>query len=257
MIETGSTSRYLLYAIGEIALVVIGILIALQINNWNQDQKEKAYEDNMLLEIYGSLQLDSARFDMFFEPRVKLKKQGIDSLLSFIHFNKNVENDTVLKYYRQLYYSPQITVNFGPYETLKSNGLEKIKNDEIRLWLVDLYDSFLPRQIFFIQEEIKRHESKILVLDNELIQRNSTRVSPNGELYVSKTLRSENFLRDSRTLYFIELHYIINREQISRLNKMKKALHATLEKLRDQFNSNKGFRESNKGKKLTQTYYDE
>ena len=37
-------SRYLLYAIGEIALVVIGILIALQINNWNEDRKEQDLE---------------------------------------------------------------------------------------------------------------------------------------------------------------------------------------------------------------------
>jgi len=36
MIESGIARKYLLYAIGEIALVVIGILIALQINNWNE-----------------------------------------------------------------------------------------------------------------------------------------------------------------------------------------------------------------------------
>ncbi|MEH6779913.1 DUF6090 family protein, partial [Maribacter arcticus] len=34
-------SRYLLYAIGEIVLVVIGILIALSINNWNENRKQK------------------------------------------------------------------------------------------------------------------------------------------------------------------------------------------------------------------------
>ncbi len=42
--ETGKTTRYFKYAIGEITLVVIGILIALQINNWNQSQKEKNIE---------------------------------------------------------------------------------------------------------------------------------------------------------------------------------------------------------------------
>ncbi len=42
--ETGKTNRYFKYAIGEIILVVIGILIALQINNWNQSQKEKNIE---------------------------------------------------------------------------------------------------------------------------------------------------------------------------------------------------------------------
>ncbi len=39
LIESGSTRKYFLYAIGEITLVVIGILIALQINNWNESRK--------------------------------------------------------------------------------------------------------------------------------------------------------------------------------------------------------------------------
>ncbi|MDX1630200.1 MAG: DUF6090 family protein, partial [Fulvivirga sp.] len=40
LIASGSVQRYLIYAMGEIALVVIGILIALQINNWNEERKE-------------------------------------------------------------------------------------------------------------------------------------------------------------------------------------------------------------------------
>ena len=43
-----AVERYLLYAIGEIALVVIGILIALQINNWNEHRKEQAIELKLL-----------------------------------------------------------------------------------------------------------------------------------------------------------------------------------------------------------------
>ncbi len=41
MIESSAFRKYLIYALGEIALVVIGILIALQINNWNEERKEK------------------------------------------------------------------------------------------------------------------------------------------------------------------------------------------------------------------------
>tara|TARA_Y100000385_G_C13079116_1_gene632955 strand:- start:584 stop:1360 length:777 start_codon:yes stop_codon:yes gene_type:complete len=44
LIESGSTRKYLLYAIGEIALVVMGILIALQINNWNEDKMNRREE---------------------------------------------------------------------------------------------------------------------------------------------------------------------------------------------------------------------
>ncbi len=40
LLSTGKTVKYFQYAIGEIILVFIGILIALQINNWNQDRKE-------------------------------------------------------------------------------------------------------------------------------------------------------------------------------------------------------------------------
>tara|TARA_R110000744_G_scaffold373458_1_gene485630 strand:+ start:8838 stop:9908 length:1071 start_codon:yes stop_codon:yes gene_type:complete len=44
-------SKYFLYAIGEIVLVVIGILIALQINTWNEEQKNRFEEKNLLLEL--------------------------------------------------------------------------------------------------------------------------------------------------------------------------------------------------------------
>ena len=60
LIESNSTRKYILYAIGEIALVVIGILIALQINNWNQDQKNLALEKKLLSELHKDLQLDTA-----------------------------------------------------------------------------------------------------------------------------------------------------------------------------------------------------
>ena len=48
MIESGSARKYVLYAIGEIALVVIGILIALQINNWNQYRIDRVEERKIL-----------------------------------------------------------------------------------------------------------------------------------------------------------------------------------------------------------------
>ena len=55
LLDSGSTGKYLLYAIGEIALVVIGILIALQINNWNQYQKGRLKEQKILVEIEMTL----------------------------------------------------------------------------------------------------------------------------------------------------------------------------------------------------------
>ncbi|MFK7831940.1 MAG: DUF6090 family protein [Winogradskyella sp.] len=54
LMETGKTSRYFKYAIGEIILVVIGILIALQINNWNEERKETINQNN----LFNNLKID-------------------------------------------------------------------------------------------------------------------------------------------------------------------------------------------------------
>jgi sensor domain CHASE-containing protein len=58
MIKENKVSKYLLYAIGEIVLVVIGILIALQINNQNEFRKQKLVEINiskMIIRIYDTM----------------------------------------------------------------------------------------------------------------------------------------------------------------------------------------------------------
>ncbi|HBR54223.1 MAG TPA: hypothetical protein DEA82_11320, partial [Flavobacteriaceae bacterium] len=51
LIADNRFSKYLLYAIGEIILVVIGILIALQINNWNEERKERFTEQKILKQL--------------------------------------------------------------------------------------------------------------------------------------------------------------------------------------------------------------
>jgi len=51
LIDEGNLKRYLIYAVGEIVLVVLGILIALSINNWNENQKNRKQELNYIVEI--------------------------------------------------------------------------------------------------------------------------------------------------------------------------------------------------------------
>lgn len=55
LLQQGNTTQYLAYAAGEIVLVVIGILIALQIDNWNEDRKERKLEVKILQELNADL----------------------------------------------------------------------------------------------------------------------------------------------------------------------------------------------------------
>ena len=62
LVGSGSAGRYLLYAIGEIALVVIGILIALQINNWNEERKTLRQIDDHLENLAADLNEDIGQY---------------------------------------------------------------------------------------------------------------------------------------------------------------------------------------------------
>ena len=56
--NSGAAKKYLTYTVGEIALVVIGILIALQINNWNEDQKTQKQLDTLLVDLIETIEDD-------------------------------------------------------------------------------------------------------------------------------------------------------------------------------------------------------
>ncbi len=66
------TGQYLKYAIGEIFLVVIGILIALQINTWNENRKRKVEEIKLLKEMKEALIKDQK--DIFSNRMILLYK---------------------------------------------------------------------------------------------------------------------------------------------------------------------------------------
>ena len=58
LLSEGKTGKYLIYAFGEIVLVVIGILIALSINNWNESKKESKKELSLLVNLKNNITED-------------------------------------------------------------------------------------------------------------------------------------------------------------------------------------------------------
>ncbi len=78
--ETGKTGKYLKYAIGEIILVVIGILIALQINNWNEQRKEDKLEAEYYCRLLDDAQQDMEQVNQFIklsEDRLAASNQAV------------------------------------------------------------------------------------------------------------------------------------------------------------------------------------
>ena len=89
--ETGKTGKYFKYAIGEIILVVIGILIALQINNWNQQRIQNIEEQLALKNLKQDFEYNHRTLDsVLSETKINIESQFI--LLN--HTGKKSKNIT-------------------------------------------------------------------------------------------------------------------------------------------------------------------
>lgn len=132
--EQNKTGKYLKYAIGEIVLVVIGILIALQLNEWNRKIQDQKLSTLYYQELLQDVENDINRLTGMIE-RSQRTKSSIDSLISSLK-NKTYElaNQKILQHAINFYYRvPGWQFNLNTYNELESSGnLKYISNDEIR-----------------------------------------------------------------------------------------------------------------------------
>ncbi len=141
--EKNKTGRYLKYAIGEIILVVIGILIALGVNNWNQEQKEERLGKEYVKRIHRDLVQDTIHFRNTIVAHQKLREE-IKALL--VNLYDGVENIAEVQNMSNIYdraldqvFSP----NDNTYKGMVGSGaLGLIKNPELKEEIVALYSEY-------------------------------------------------------------------------------------------------------------------
>ncbi|WP_296383054.1 DUF6090 family protein [Winogradskyella sp.] len=133
------TGKYFKYAIGEIILVVIGILIALQINNWNENKKLRKIETEILKEVKANLEndLDGIRENL---NQFKHKNISENIIINWIEGNESF-NDSLSIHFNSIQFGVEFNYNVTPYETLKQMGMRTIKNDSLRNQIATLYDT--------------------------------------------------------------------------------------------------------------------
>lgn len=153
MLINNKLSKYLLYAIGEIVLVVVGILIALQVNNWNIENTNRTQEEKYLNNILLDLEKDLASLDYlikFREERIAGDKKLINQMNG-----APIEDPTEVSYnICNTIMEERFTPNNNTYSELSSSGnLNLISNDSIKILLLDL------ENIYKINEFNIAHES--------------------------------------------------------------------------------------------------
>ncbi|MGS2727550.1 DUF6090 family protein [Psychroserpens sp. BH13MA-6] len=137
LLSENKLSKYLIYAIGEIILVVIGILIALQINNWNEIQKNKAFEKEILQQIQSNLIKDKKtlkRIAFNFEKAVMSSNKLLEG-----NWNSS-QNDSLKFWLADIIQFDRFQPLTNAYEVAKSKGLDLVSNKELRFLLGTYYD---------------------------------------------------------------------------------------------------------------------
>ncbi len=142
LLSENKTGKYLKYAIGEIFLVVIGILIALQINNWNEQRKARIQEHAVLRNFIQDLKADSLSFSRNFKTLTdinylhkELYEIGVKDKNDL-----NIENPSFIR--RLLYYNPIAKEN-DPFiaNKISSNAIRQEIQSYLR-YLKDMDDTY-------------------------------------------------------------------------------------------------------------------
>ena len=163
MITDNKISKYILYAIGEIVLVVIGILIALYVNEWNQNRLLKFEEQKSLKFLKAEFEGNLEKFDYKYNLQ-KLRKNAIHKiLLEDLSMAQITDLDSL---YKMSFYSWTFVPSFSTYNSLVSTGkLNHFSNDSLKIRLSGFKDVVVD----FQDEEVNLwHHSRDHLIQEDL-----------------------------------------------------------------------------------------
>ena len=127
----------MLYAVGEILILIVGILIALQVNNWNEERQKRILEISILKAMKSDLERDLEvwKWDINIHKEVLL---SIPEVLDHLD-NKLPHSDTLNYHFLKSSLVSTFSFHSGALETLKSTGINILSNETLRNEIVDLY----------------------------------------------------------------------------------------------------------------------
>ncbi|MCB9318270.1 MAG: hypothetical protein H6570_03235 [Lewinellaceae bacterium] len=221
-------SKYLVYAIGEIILVVIGILIALQINEWNERRQHHQEENRILLSLKKDLINDTLQLT-YNIITAKDRTAQIDSVYIALSNPHQFTSGKFLRMAYTLASSNEFNVNSGTFdESLSSGFLKYIRNDLLRQQIFEYYrisklnenDKYATQQKFDVVfptmfktlstskdffDQFIGHPSAFKQLDIESLSRNIEFIAAVNQRYSSEKNQIQHwhhFITMSKSLIF-------------------------------------------------------
>ncbi len=213
--------KYFRYAVGEIVLVMIGILLALQVNNWNEGKKLERNQTLILNGLVQSINNDLNIYENVYEERLERKRRAIDTLIYFIGNDIKISDSIFMSYFGDVDFDIGVRYDSGPYDALKSTGLNQIKNDSLREKIVRAYDFSLPLYMEFSNVPVKEFSPLIMELESHIIESRVVR-NRRGESEIYDYPSINNALKSPILVKILKLENIKYNNFKRRLESMKR-----------------------------------
>ena len=157
MLGTLGTRKYLLYACGEIVLIVIGVLLALQLNNWNSFRIMRIQEKQVLVRLNEELESSLRRISVF-ERAVQRKEQALIELDPYLKGKPIEDNEAFIRMVviASAFGWEQPVMEQTTFEEIKSSGrLSLIRDINLRLSITRFFHTTAQRE----------HRSEVRITD--------------------------------------------------------------------------------------------
>lgn len=246
LLQKGKVLYYFKKAINEIVMVVIGILIAVQINNWNEKRKEKIQEIGHLKNIQEDILLDLN--DVIWNTN--FHNESLNSKKELLYYMMSTENkpNKTISYEIALGSPILLTLHDASFTNVKNNNLNIIRNKKLKKMISNYYDNF-SKTILAVENNMTeyksystlkpyfikhfQYEKTEIILDSNTS--NDVYFSPEiarNKLILSDTISLKNnnefkiILAESIRLNILKISFY--KDFLSRINELKAAINEEL-----------------------------
>lgn len=165
MAENNRPMKYLRYAVGEIVLVVVGILLAIQINNWNQARIQKEELDGLLQSIANGVESDVRDLNLLLTARENIGIKADSIFSAYVVTNNDSISATEAAYINSAYGEIVNSIYFNPnesaFQSLKnSTYIGKIQGTDLSLLLSTYYTNAVKIRNF--EEEYNQNVDNLV-----------------------------------------------------------------------------------------------
>ena len=197
LLKENDFRKYLLYAIGEIFLVVVGILIALQINNANEDRKQRRLELDYLQNLKTDLKLNIAELDKYITVR-NSRIESANYVLEHFEGKPLTDLNDFAFHTTNIYIWQKFSQHDNTFQELVNSGnLALISNDSIKNGLLNLQALYKKlkneEEHFRFDAEVLLYEPSYGVLDLNPVVKNFTYQVTGGQAGENVALPRANY----------------------------------------------------------------